>query len=232
MGVPGACRPRRRVSKSKFVVPYIMRPLRNFDKVYPVFTITYLNDTTRRAWLVPPEVDGQVVTIRLLSVQQELGCCEGPQSVTVETSLVQAGYPIPQDTPVTFRVFNPAAGDFFVGCVEGEGGRVVYSTTPCYTTGASDSWWAIEAKYWTTRQPNVRTGTPLVAHTISTNRVLRALATRDPNVFQLGFVPVEDNVGLDLSFVLASAETCPPCSAVADVVDIGPCFDPVTGAAL
>ena len=209
-----------------------MRPLRNFDKVYPVFTITFLDGTTRRAWLDPPEFDGQVATIRLLSVQQELGCGEGPQEVTVETSLVQAGYPIPQNTPVTYRVFNPAAGSFFIGCVEGEGGRVLYSTTPCYDTAPTDSWWVIGAEFMTMREPNVRTGTPLVARTESTSRVLRALPTLDRTVFQLGFVAVEANVGLDLSFVLASAEKCPPCSASTDAIVVGPCFDPVTGTAL
>jgi hypothetical protein len=216
------------------VYPYIIRPLRNFDRVYFVFTITFPDQTTRRAWLTMPEADGEVVTIHLLSYREELGCCDGLFPVTVETSMVQAGYPIPQNTAVTFEVFNPAAGTFYIGCEQGPGGRAVYTTTPCYTTAPTDSWWEIGSQFWTTNQPNVRTGTPLVGGTLATNRILRALATRDPAVFELACVACEDNVGYDVSFVLAAPDTCPPCdgTALVDGAFRGPCEDPDTGAAL
>jgi hypothetical protein len=228
--VPGSCRPRRRLPKIKFVYPYIVRPLRNFDKVYPIFTISFLDGTTRRAWLNPPEAAGEVATIHLLSTREELGCYDRLHTVTVETNMVEAGKPIPQNTPVTFALFNPAVGNFFMGCAEGDGGRVLYSAEPCYTAAPTDSWWVIAADFWTTNQPNVTTGVPLVAGTTSTGRVLRALATRDPRVFELGFVPVEANVGLDLSFVLVSTDLC--CGGESSLATVGPCIDPVTGAAL
>ena len=204
----GGC-PRR---GCRLVYPYIIRPLRNFDKVFPIFTITYLDGvTTRRAWLNLPEADGEVATVHLLTYREELGCCDALFPITLETSMVQAGSAIPQSTPVTFEVFNPAVGSFYMGCAEGDGGRVVFTTTPCYTTAPTDSWWNIAAQYWTTDQPYVRTGTPLVADTISTGRVLRALATPDPNVFELAFCNCADNIGYDTAFVLASPDTCPPC---------------------
>jgi hypothetical protein len=216
-----------------------MESILNGSSYYAYFTITGLNGATRRAWLVPPVDPGegllQVATIQLETFCEDIGCGGSPQTVAVETNQAGWGQPILQQTPCTLRVYNPVAGTWFLGCTSVGAGPglegsslLTYSTSSCIGADVTDEWLVLQSQVRSADLPKLRSGTTLVASTIVTNRVLRALPTLDETVFQLGWVPVAANVGFDLTMMLVSTGSgscCPPSGPDDPVFPPDPCTD-------
>ena len=205
--------------------PPVMEAILNGSAYYAYFTITGLNGATRRAWLVPPVDVGegmvQVATIKLERYCQDIGCDGSPQLVAVETNQAGWGQPIPQATPCTLRVYNPMAGTWFLGCSsvsaasEGLDGvsLLTYASDSCIGSAVTDDWMVLQSQVRSADLPRLRSGTVLIASTIVTNRVLRALPTLDETVFQLGWVPIAAQVGFDVTMMLVitgPGPCCPP----------------------
>lgn len=145
------------------VYPYLVDPIQNFAKYILYFDVyqppcaaprlpcTYACGSCmgvsarQRAWLVPPQSAGDVVTIQLETTDMNLGrvsscCCSAaPLRGTIETFVAGLGNPIPQASPVVFSVSSNGA-TFTIGCTEDAEGRLTYAATDCSAGPATESW--------------------------------------------------------------------------------------------
>ncbi len=169
-------------------VPYIVRPMLNMGKYIP-----YVIIGVQRAWFIPPEEEGGVVRVRLETVAMNLGACGSPPKAQVQTMVVGMGKPLPQNTPVTFAMSGPA-DTYHIGCTESDSGRLTFTLDSCVGGTVAPSWFVLNTG--NRFQPAVATGSTCTAHTPNA-RVLRAMATLDPDVFELAWREPASTEGVD-----------------------------------
>jgi hypothetical protein len=212
------------------VYPYVVQDLLNFQSVYLYFTITIPvvdGVQTRTAWLVPPTIilgETPVPTIRIMTYCDQLGC-DSPQSAKVETSNAGIGLPIPRSSACSLEVFNPAynGGTWFLGCSsDPTDGTLIYAPTSCVGAEPTDSAFVFDMAFPNPSLVNLTTGNPMLASTITTGRVLRAVPTKDPTAFTLAWLPVSSPVGFNVTVTFVSKD-CGPCPGGSD----DPTFPPV-----
>ncbi len=210
------------VKKCLGTYPPIVTPALNFDRVIMYFMVggdACFGTPAKRAWLVPPENDGDIATIQLETYEMTKGCSACPQRGTIETSEVGIGNPMLVGTPVIFNVQKPGYSALNLGCeVDGDGNLLFTTPGTCLGDGPTDNWFVIRPL--TTRGTYGRyimLGTRQRCSTTD-DRVLRAVPVGvSPGRFYLSWQAPTSAVGLDVdiqmlydgSCLAAGRESCP-----------------------
>lgn len=216
-----SCDSRLLRKKSLGAYPPIITPLKNGDSIIPFFTITFFDGAKRRAWLVPPEFTGDVAKIRLETTDMNLGCDGAPQRADLQTNVVAFGTALPQATPLLMLVYNKCVGATWrLGCAESSTGRLLYSAigSPdvCLASPPTDTW--IIPNSLNALQQLLYSGVHLLCRTAN-SRVLRAVRTVSPDVFELTWVEPASSEGFDVDLVAVLDVVCLPCSRIIDPID-------------
>lgn len=182
----------------------------------------------RRAWFVPPAVDGAPVTVAIETTRQNLGIsCDAPPCGALTTPYAGAGAPVPQSTPCLLQIDNAVTEQsFLIGCDEDEDGALLYTATPGCTAGPATSSW-LQLTGTNPLQPYIAYGIANAA-TTSDGRALYAQPTLTPDVYRLAWQAPETAVGTPCGILLVYPSSCPPCATTATVrtvtgaVTVGP----------
>lgn len=209
------------VKKCLGTYPPIVTPALNFDRVIMYFWVGgdgCLGIPAKRAWLVPPERDGDIATIELETYEMTKSCTACPQRATIETSEVGIGNPMLLGTAVIFNVQKPGYPALNLGCeVDGDGNLLFTTPGTCLGDGPTNNWFIPEVLQRTGFGRYIMLGIRQVCRTAD-GKVLRAVPIGvSPGRFYLSWQAETSAVGLDVSLQMlydgpclpAGRETCP-----------------------
>ena len=197
--------------------PFIVTPLKNFDGVIPYFNFTF-DGVRRRAWLLPPEYDGEVAKVKLETMDMSLGCDGRPQRVDLQTNVVEVGANLPPTVPVLMLAYNSYIGmSLRLGCSESAEGKLTFSPigTPdvCLASPATYTWPILSGT--NPLQQALYSGVTVLCQT-SNGRVLRALPTLSRDTFELAWRAPASGDGFDVDLTIVLDTVCLSCDRIVD----------------